>query len=450
MDVLAVLAALLLSHRLREAQIDLIPRVQLLDPSPTLPSIHEYLWSFALPGAAVFLCVAALLGLYVLRSTGSAWNEIGKIIIAGFVWTVLVMAWYFLIAKELFYSRILLAHSTLFIILFVMVARATIILLQRACLRTGIGVRLVVSIGTHPIAHTAHTALLHDAHYKYLGHLSDLSRLQSLCSTCRPDLVVQTDPDPSGKSTLTLIEYCRSHHLGYAFLPPVFADVPHLLRVERLGLVPMLQFFPTPLDGWGRVLKRLFDLSMSVLLLLILSPLLLLIAVAIVLESGFPVLYRSRRIGEYGEIPIDVWKFRSMIRGADERKQELLQQNERNDGPLFKIRADPRVTRVGRVLRRFDLDELPQLFNVLWGQMSLVGPRPHLPDEVSRYSEFQRRVFAIKPGVTGLAQVSGRSTLKFDEEVRFDLQYIEEWSLALDLWILWRTLFVVFWGKENG
>jgi lipopolysaccharide/colanic/teichoic acid biosynthesis glycosyltransferase len=120
----------------------------------------------------------------------------------------------------------------------------------------------------------------------------------------------------------------------------------------------------------------------------------------------------------------------------------------RNDGPLFKVRNDPRVTPFGHFLRHWSLDELPQLINVLVGEMSLVGPRPHLPEEVDQYSPYERRVFAVKPGITGLAQVTGRSNLKFEEEVKLDLQYVEEWSLFLDLWILWRTVFTVL--KRDG
>jgi lipopolysaccharide/colanic/teichoic acid biosynthesis glycosyltransferase len=136
-----------------------------------------------------------------------------------------------------------------------------------------------------------------------------------------------------------------------------------------------------------------------------------------------------------------------MIPDADRRKQDLERLNHRRDGPLFKIRNDPRVTKVGKILRRFSLDELPQLFNVLTGRMSLVGPRPHLPEEVARYSLEQRRVFAVKPGATGLSQISGRSDLPFDEEVSLDLKYIEEWSLLFDVWILWRTAFILFLKK---
>jgi lipopolysaccharide/colanic/teichoic acid biosynthesis glycosyltransferase len=152
-------------------------------------------------------------------------------------------------------------------------------------------------------------------------------------------------------------------------------------------------------------------------------------------------------MGDKGRRKIGVYKFRSMVPDADRRKEQLVRLNHRRDGPLFKIRNDPRVTRVGKFLRRWTLDELPQLFNVLRGQMSLVGPRPHLPEEVERYSLEQRRVFAVRPGVTGYAQISGRSDLSFEEEVRLDLQYIEEWSLLLDLWILWRTFFAVLSKK---
>jgi lipopolysaccharide/colanic/teichoic acid biosynthesis glycosyltransferase len=136
-----------------------------------------------------------------------------------------------------------------------------------------------------------------------------------------------------------------------------------------------------------------------------------------------------------------------MIEHADHEKEYLQTQSHRTDGPLFKVKNDPRVTRVGKFLRRFSLDELPQLWNVLKGDLSLVGPRPHLPEEVARYTDFQRRVFAVKPGITGLAQISGRSDLKFEDEVRFDLQYIEEWSPWLDLFIFWRTVWVVLRGK---
>ncbi|HCI04128.1 TPA: polyprenyl glycosylphosphotransferase, partial [Candidatus Peribacteria bacterium] len=187
----------------------------------------------------------------------------------------------------------------------------------------------------------------------------------------------------------------------------------------------------------------------SIIFIAVLSPILILIASAVYIETGWPIFYISKRVGEYGKKDIYVLKFRSMVKNADELKEKLVKKNERDDGPLFKIKDDPRITRVGKLLRRFDLDELPQLFNVLVGQMSLVGPRPHLPDEVKKYTSYQRRVFTVKPGMTGLAQVSGRSNLKFAEEVKLDLRYVEEWGVGMDLWIIWRTVFVMLAGEDN-
>jgi len=450
LDALAVCIALLLSYKLREANIDLIPSVQLLQEAESLPAFQVYKQTFVAPGIAGFAVLAALFRLYALRATLGAWQEAGRVLVTVLVWVVCVMGWYFLVQKELFYSRMLLVHAALFITLFALLGRVVVLLLQRYCMRHGIGVYLVASVGNHPVAKEAQTTLKQDRRYEYIGHTSDLPGLKKLENKCSIDLVLQTDPKPQSAETIELINYCRSQHIGYAFLPPVFADVPHQLHVEKLGMVPMLCFQPTPLDGWGRVWKRIFDLLVGMLLLCILSPVLLLISIAILLTSGWPVFYISKRIGERAEKEIPVVKFRSMVRNADVQKKELTSKNERRDGPLFKISNDPRITGIGRILRRFDLDELPQLFNVMLGHMSLVGPRPHLPEEVKKYRAYERRVFAVRPGITGLAQVSGRSNLQFKEEMHLDLQYVEEWSLRFDLWILWRTVFVVLLKNTRG
>ena len=442
-DALAVCTALLLAYRLREMNIDLVPGVQLLEPATTLPALPDYITLFVIPGIMGFLFFAASLRMYVLLNTRSAWNEVGKLCIASFLWLVAVIAWYFLVKKQLFYSRMLLVHSAFLIAAFGMVGRTSVLLLQRAFLHCGIGVRSVISIGGQSIVKAAKTTLVRDVRYNYLGHVRTLTELKGLRAAQGVDLVLQTDPDPKDSTTNALIEYCRSEHIHYAFLPPVLAQNPHQLAIDRIGLVPMLSFRPTPLDGWGRVCKRIFDIFGSLILIIILSPLLLALTLTLTLAQGFPIFYVSRRIGGPSQATIPVLKLRTMIRDADKKKAALLKKSHRSDGPLFKMKNDPRVTSLGRTLRRFSLDELPQLFNVLLGHMSLVGPRPHLPSEVDRYSSYERRVFAVKPGITGLPQVSGRSDLAFKDEVRLDLKYIEEWSLFLDLWILWRSIFVV-------
>jgi len=169
----------------------------------------------------------------------------------------------------------------------------------------------------------------------------------------------------------------------------------------------------------------------------VLTPLFLVIAVAIKLGDGGPVLFRQVRVGRNGR-PFHVYKFRTMVQNAEQQKMQLEERNEGN-GVLFKIKDDPRVTKAGTWLRRFSLDELPQLINVLVGQMSLVGPRPALPEEAARYGDYVRRRLAVRPGITGLWQVSGRSDLPWEEAVRLDLRYVENWSFALDLQILWKT-----------
>lgn len=441
LDALAVVAALLVAYRLREASVDLIPNVQLLEPPRSLPDLRYYMQTFVLQGTGLFIALAAILRLYALRITTSAWNEMARILLTSLLWFVAVVGWFFLVRKQLFYSRVLLVHGVFFTTLFVVLARTAVVLLQRAALRNGIGVRHVISLGSKPVAPTALDTLQTQLHYRYEGHFADLASVRK--KRKRIDLIVQTDPSPGSRQTQEILNHCRAHQIEYAFLPPVLADVPQQIRVGRLGLVPVMYLQPTPLDGWGRIAKRLFDIVISTLLIILLSPLFVFLCILCILCQGFPIFYTSKRVGEKAKCTTPVLKFRSMVRNADELKEELAKKNERKDGPLFKMRSDPRITKCGRFMRRFDLDELPQLLNVFLGHLSLVGPRPHLQSEVDRYQEHQRRVFTVKPGITGLAQISGRSNLPFDEEVRLDLQYIEEWSIFLDLWILWRTVFVV-------
>ena len=192
-------------------------------------------------------------------------------------------------------------------------------------------------------------------------------------------------------------------------------------------------------------LKRVFDFIVSAALLVILSPLLFLISLAIRVSSGSPVLYEWNVIGKDGR-PFKGYKFRTMVQNADELKAMLLERNEMQ-GPVFKLKDDPRVTPVGRVLRKFSLDELPQLWSVLKGDMSLVGPRPPLESEYAHFSDAQKRKLAIKPGMTSLWHVSGKPT-DFDEWVRLDFEYIDRWSLWLDIQILFKTTFVVLTGKN--
>jgi lipopolysaccharide/colanic/teichoic acid biosynthesis glycosyltransferase len=193
-------------------------------------------------------------------------------------------------------------------------------------------------------------------------------------------------------------------------------------------------------------LKRVFDLVVATLLLIVLSPVLLAIAVAIRLTDSGPLLYEWRVVGQGGH-PFVGYKFRTMVVNADQLKRELLHRNEMNGGPVFKIKDDPRVTSIGKFLRKYSLDELPQLWSVLKGDMSMVGPRPPLLKEYSEFQEWQKRKVSVKPGMTSLWQVRGKP-MEWSDWLRLDFEYIDHWSLWLDCKILWQTFIVVITGKN--
>ncbi|MER5281045.1 sugar transferase [Streptomyces sp. NPDC002809] len=217
------------------------------------------------------------------------------------------------------------------------------------------------------------------------------------------------------------------------------------VRPSSAAGLTLLHIVPPLRHGPQQALKAAVDRTGAALGLIALAPLLLMIAAAVRLTSAGPVFHRQIRQGRHNR-PFTMWKFRSMVVDAEQHKAQLVTSNE-NDGPMFKMRRDPRVTRVGRLLRRSSLDELPQLFNVLRGDMSLVGPRPPLPDEVSRYDERELRRLAVRPGLTGLWQVSGRSDLSWQETVSLDLWYVDNWSVATDMGLMARTLRAVTDGR---
>ena len=219
------------------------------------------------------------------------------------------------------------------------------------------------------------------------------------------------------------------------------------IDIDILNGNPLIELKRTNIDGWGLIIKRVFDITFSLLLMLFLIPVFLLIAFLIKWDSRGPVFVRLKRISQSKEF--DLIKFRSMVEGADKYKEYFKDSNERKDGPLFKMKDDPRVTRVGKIIRSKRVDELPQIFNVLKGNISLVGPRPHQPDEVALYERHHKKVLAVKAGVTGLAQVSGAEKLPFEEEVKLDRYYLENWSIKKDVVILLKTLGVLIFGRTE-
>jgi exopolysaccharide biosynthesis polyprenyl glycosylphosphotransferase len=260
------------------------------------------------------------------------------------------------------------------------------------------------------------------------------------------DEIVQADSNLDREQNLALLDFADSHHLIFKYAADFFETKSARVDLSTLAGVPIVEVKHTALDGWGKILKRVFDAVVASFLLIILSPLFLIIALMVKIDSAGKIFYGSKRVGEKGK-EITIWKFRSMIKNAEQLKNKLWKENERADGPLFKMENDPRITRVGKFIRRFSLDELPQLWNIVRGEMSLVGPRPHEVPEVAKYQKEEKKLLNIKPGLTGMAQVSGRSDLNFEEEVRLDVFYMENWTPWLDIIILLKTPGVVLTRK---
>lgn len=230
-------------------------------------------------------------------------------------------------------------------------------------------------------------------------------------------------------------------HVEMLVAPGVTDVAGPRMMVRPVAGLPLLHIDKPRYEGANKFRKGFFDRFGASLALLLAAPVMLCVALAVKLDSRGPIFYKATRVGLNNE-PFSMWKFRSMVQDADQKKANLAHLDQ-GAGVLFKMRDDPRVTRVGKFIRRYSLDELPQLFNVLGGSMSLVGPRPPLPDEVEKYDGRVSRRMLVKPGVTGLWQVSGRSDLTWEESVRLDLSYVENWSMMQDVVILWRTLHAV-------
>lgn len=276
---------------------------------------------------------------------------------------------------------------------------------------------------------------------RVLGRVCDLARV---ARTGFIDEVIIAAPQRKDV-TVQVLREARRLHLDVEIVPDLFGCVAAVTEFDRVGDFPVLRLHAEPLPAVGLALKRLVDVAGSAVTLSALLPLLAIIAAAIKIDSAGPVFYLAQRAGLKGR-RFRCYKFRTMVNNADQLKNDLRRKNERS-GPFFKIAGDPRVTRLGRFLRRYSLDELPQLWNVLKGEMSLVGPRPHAMDDVSGYEVEHLARLDVVPGITGLWQVTARRDPSFQRGMELDREYIRSWSLAMDLRILLRTLSVVVRGS---
>jgi exopolysaccharide biosynthesis polyprenyl glycosylphosphotransferase len=365
--------------------------------------------------------------------------------------------------RRLFYSRMIFIYAGVLILVLLTMARLVRAIIMTRLRQAGIGVDRVLIVGAGEVGRTVMRNLIAQPElgYRLVGFLDDdpikgctdigpiralgpVENLAEVVGNQQIDQVIITLPWQYHRKILRLMNDCERAGARPRVVPDLFQLSLGGVDVEAINGVPLISIKQTTLTGLNLAIKRVFDLTLASLALVLLSPLWLLIALAIKLDSPGPILFRQERAGRNGK-PFTFYKFRSMTPGAEADMEKLRAMNEA-DGPLFKIKDDPRVTNVGRFIRRTSLDELPQLINVFRGDMSLVGPRPGLPSEVAQYQEWHRKRLEILPGLTGLWQVSGRSDLSFDEMVMLDIYYGENWSLGADLRILLRTVPQVLFG----
>jgi exopolysaccharide biosynthesis polyprenyl glycosylphosphotransferase len=412
-----------------------------------------------------FLCVTIYVlkryGLYTGVPSRSGAHETRLILQACLTSGVLLCGWLYL-ANDFNVSRILI------IVLVAMTAFALSV--RRAIWRTirfrqyaqGIETRNVVILGTSPMSWSIGRQIEEDYHlgYRLVGFLEvpgeprsetispdkvlgEMNRLRELTRLHFIDELVITEHCPV-ESVLNLLEEARDVEIDIRAISGLYVDLAHNAPLEYLGVYPVVALHRTNPRTMALLMKRTVDIAISLLALIAVFPIMLLIALAVIIDSPGPIFYVSERIGKRGRV-FPCFKFRTMVKDAEAKQQELEEHNER-DGILFKMTKDPRITGIGRFLRKYSLDELPQFFNVLRGEMSIVGPRPPIASEVANYALEHFRRLEVMPGLTGLWQIQARHDSSFARYIALDTAYVENWSFWLDLKILLRTAAVVIRG----
>lgn len=423
---------------------------------------NEYL-KIALVIAPFFILIFAIEGLYSLKTTRTFWQEFLKIIISTTVGITIIILAIFL-RREWFSSRFVILSAWLIAIFLITVTRYITNFVQKLLLvYKGMGMHRLVLIGKSAYCDTACRAFNENPEHGYKiiaqENIINIDSLRKIHKDKGIDEILACDPDISMKELREMNDFCQRNRIEFKFVPAILQSVSTNFEIKTLFDEPIIVIKNTPLDGWGKIAKRIFDVVGSILGIIITSPITILTAIAIKLDSHGPIIFKNERVGHEGNF--NAYKFRYMQiehctglqnpnhKEALEAEKGLIEKQSVRRGPLYKIKNDPRKTRVGRIIEALSIDELPQLWNVFKGDMSLIGPRPHQPREVEKYEKWQKRTLSIKPGITGLAQITGRSDLSFADEARLDIYYIENWSLWMDLEVLFKTFFVLLKKRKN-
>ena len=408
----------------------------------------------------IFIISFALLGLYNNNGVRKPWKEIFHIIVAvssGFMFLIFIT----FMQREMFSSRFIFFAGWIFAILTVVFGRIILRFIQGwAASKLKFGFHRLVLLGDNSAVKTIQNEIKNKPvlGYRIIRKLRDfrIEDLEKRYKDSGIDEIILCSSNMPKERIQELLDFCQEKNIDFKFVPDMFQAQAVLFEMQTISDITLIEVKRTPLDGWGNVMKRGIDIFGSLIGIILFSPFYILMALIIKFDSAGPVYVRLERISRGKKFIL--FKFRSMIDNAHEMKYdqngdlkpEFAKLNERGAGPLFKMKNDPRITRVGKFIRKTRLDEFPQLFNVLKGEMSLVGPRPHEPEEIAKYKKCHRKSLTIKPGMTGMAQISGSSDLDFEKEAKLDIYYIENWSLFLDFILLFKTLVVMIRGDETA
>lgn len=412
---------------------------------------YVYIWSiseyikfvlFTIPG---WILLFSITGLYSTKNSRVGLLELSKILSSVSIGVTLMIVWIFL-SKTEFFSRLIVIYAWVDITILVYIFRFFLKQLYYYFLKKGKGIKRVLIVGKND--NSVKLSRIFQNNFRYGMHVEKIidsnaiSKIEEIIEKYRIDEVIITDEKLPEKDASKILDYCQIVGINFKMSPSLFKAKITALEFDIVDSIPLLELKRTPLDGWGTIIKRIVDIIFSIVFIILFLPAMLIIALIIKFTSPGPVLFKQSRVGLRKNF--NFIKFRSMHINAEKLHKDYIKKY----GNMFKLKNDPRVTLFGRFMRKTSLDELPQFFSVLCGDMSIVGPRPPMPEEVKFYSNQEKKRLGVKPGITGLWQVSGRSNTSFEEWVRLDVYYIENWSLWLDFSIMVKTLWAIF--RKDG
>lgn len=437
-------------------------------PFPNQIPASTYLSAF-LSILPFWILIFALLGLYNGSIYERRFAELGRLLVGSFVGLLFVVFWDFLQVESIFPAKLVPIYGFGLSFAFLVIIRNIIRSLKSFLFGRGFSITNIVIVGNTRISDELLTSLRnsHTSGYNVLGvigdkrrqHHADFMDFDEALAAVGPDQlhgIIQTELYADERRNREILEYAQTHHMSYRFIPGNTELFVGNISVELFrSAIPVIAVHQTALLGWGQVVKRIFDLTLGSVFVVILSPLMLIVAVAIKLEDGGPILFRQKRLTRFNKV-FDVYKFRTNKKAysgmlAEEAfpkmgRPELVKQFRDNGNFLAN---DPRNTRVGNFIRATSLDEIPQLFNVIRGDLSLVGPRALVPSDLASYDK-KHTILSVKSGLTGLAQVSGRNNIPVQERRKLDIYYVQNWSFWLDLVILAKTFRAVLTHESTS